>query len=223
MTEQAFEGDYTGPQGARRVLEDPYPDVAVLETARGGILLRGVAYESNDVGVVTNISADHLGLQGIDTLEGLAEVKSLIVRLTRPGGLVVLNADDPLVRAMASVVRAPVLYFSRQPESAPIREHLAAGGRALCWPMMARSSWPMVTSVGRSSRWPMCRSPSAGGRGIWSRMRWRRRARRSASGSIWRRSRRVAVVPQLAGTEFRASQRLRDPGTGLHLHRRLRP
>ena len=129
--ERAFEGDYTGPQGARRVLDDPYPDVAVLETARGGILLRGIAYESNDVGVVTNISADHLGLQGIDTLEGLAEVKSLVVRLTRPDGLAVLNADDPLVRAMAAATAAPVLFFSRQPASAPIRDHLAGGGRAL--------------------------------------------------------------------------------------------
>ncbi|HEY8597828.1 MAG TPA: Mur ligase family protein [Thermomicrobiales bacterium] len=129
--ERVLEGDYTGPQGARRVLADNSPDVAVLETARGGILLRGVAYESNDVGVVTNISADHLGLQGIDTIEGLAEVKRLVVRLTRPAGLAVLNADDPLVRAMASVTRAPVLFFSRQPDSAPIREHLAGGGRAL--------------------------------------------------------------------------------------------
>ena len=129
--EQVLEGDYTGPQGARRVLDDDAPEVAVLETARGGILLRGTAYESNDVGVVTNISNDHLGLQGIDTLEGLAEVKSLVVRLTKPDGLAVLNADDPLVSAMATDVRAPVLFFSRQPEDTPIREHLAAGGRAL--------------------------------------------------------------------------------------------
>ena len=129
--EQVLDGDYTGPQGARRVLEDVSPDVAVLETARGGILLRGIAYESNDVGVVTNISADHLGLQGIHTLEGLAVVKSLVVRLTRPDGLAVLNADDPLVRTMEPDTRAPVLFFSRQPNSAPIRAHLAAGGSAL--------------------------------------------------------------------------------------------
>lgn len=129
--EQVLEGDYTGPQGARHVLMDETIDVAVLETARGGILLRGIAYENNDVGVVTNISADHLGLQGIHTVEDLARVKSLVVRLTRPDGLVVLNADDPLVRAMADVVRAPVLFFSRAPDNPVVVAHLAAEKRAL--------------------------------------------------------------------------------------------
>ncbi len=129
--EQVLDGDYTGPQGARRVLADATLDTAVLETARGGILLRGIAYESNDVGVVTNISADHLGLQGIATVEDLAHVKALIVRLTRPTGLVVLNADDPLVAAMALDARAPILFFSRQSANPTIGAHLAAGGRAL--------------------------------------------------------------------------------------------
>ncbi len=129
--EQVLEGDYTGPQGSRRVLEDDSVEIAVLETARGGMLLRGIAYESNDVGVVTNISADHLGLQVIDTVEQLAGVKSLVVRLTRPGGAVVLNADDSLVRAMASEVAAPVIFFSREPEGEAVRAHLATGGRAV--------------------------------------------------------------------------------------------
>jgi len=129
--DRVLDGDYTGLQGARRVLADATLDTAVLETARGGILLRGIAYESNDVGVVTNISADHLGLQGIATVEELARVKELVVRLTRSTGLVVLNADDPLVAAMARAARAPVLFFSRQPERPPIEAHLAAGGRAL--------------------------------------------------------------------------------------------
>lgn len=130
--ERVLEGDYTGPQGARRVLEDEGElDVAVLETARGGILLRGIAYESDDVGVITNVSADHLGLQGIDTVAGLAEVKSLVVRLTRPDGLAVLNADDLLVAPLAAATRAPVLFFSSQPENPVVRDHLAAGGRAL--------------------------------------------------------------------------------------------
>jgi cyanophycin synthetase len=129
--ERVLDGDYTGPQGARRVLEDASVEVAVLETARGGILLRGIAYESNDVGVVTNISADHLGLQGIETLEQLAEVKALIVRLTRPTGTAVLNADDPLVRGMATVTAAPVILFGRVPDSRAVRAHLAAGGSAV--------------------------------------------------------------------------------------------
>ncbi|MEX2315190.1 MAG: Mur ligase family protein, partial [Thermomicrobiales bacterium] len=98
--EQVIEGDYTGPSGARRVLDDSSVEVAVLETARGGILLRGLAYESNDVGVFLNVSADHLDMQGVGTVETLAAVKSVVVRVTKSDGLVVLNADDPLVVEM---------------------------------------------------------------------------------------------------------------------------
>ncbi len=87
-------------------------DVAVLETARGGIVLRGVGYESNDASVLTNVSSDHLDLQGIHTLPELAEVKATIARITRPDGWVVLNADDPLVAAVARRVRAQVALFS---------------------------------------------------------------------------------------------------------------
>ena len=129
--QQVLEGDYTGPSGARRVLDDPRVEVAVLETARGGILLRGVAYESNDVGVFLNISADHLSLQGVEMLETLADVKSVVVRVTRPEGLVVLNADDPLVLAQRPRLRAPALLFSQQPGQAALREHVAGGARAL--------------------------------------------------------------------------------------------
>ena len=80
--------------------------MAVLETARGGIVLRGVGYESNDASILTNVSSDHLDLQGIHTLPELAEVKATICRITRPDGWVVLNADDPLVAAVARRVRA---------------------------------------------------------------------------------------------------------------------
>ena len=73
----------------------------MLETARGGIVLRGVGYESNDASVLTNVSSDHLDLQGIHTLPELAEVKSVIARITKPDGWVVLNGDDPLVAAVA--------------------------------------------------------------------------------------------------------------------------
>ncbi len=83
--EQVISGDYSGPSGAQRVFREPGLDVGVLETARGGMLLRGLAYETADVGVVTNVSADHLGLHGVYTVEGLAEVKSLVVRYLRPG------------------------------------------------------------------------------------------------------------------------------------------
>jgi cyanophycin synthetase len=105
-------------------------DVAVLETARGGIVLRGVGYESNDVSVLTNVSSDHLDLQGIHTLPELAEVKSVICRITRPDGWVVLNADDPLVAAIRRRVRARVALFSVARQGAGlVRRHAAAGGR----------------------------------------------------------------------------------------------
>lgn len=125
------EGDWTGPGGAARVLRRGDVDVAVLETARGGILLRGVGYESNDVSVLTNVSADHLDLQGIHTLPELAEVKATICRITRTSGRVVLNADDPLVLAVARRVRATVALFTLGSGAAPAaRRHVARGGVA---------------------------------------------------------------------------------------------
>jgi cyanophycin synthetase len=124
-------GDWTGPGGAQRILSRHDIDLAVLETARGGILLRGVGYESNEASVLTNVSADHLDLQGIHTLPELAEVKSTICRITRPDGWVILNADDPLVLAVARRVRGRVALFSLEERPTPaVRRHLASGGRA---------------------------------------------------------------------------------------------
>ena len=124
-------GDWTGPGGAHQILARHDVDVAVLETARGGIVLRGVGYESNEASVLTNVSSDHLDLQGIHTIPELAEVKATICRITRPDGWVVLNADDPLVHAVARRVRARVALFSLEPEPSPaVRRHLARGGRA---------------------------------------------------------------------------------------------
>lgn len=129
--DEVLEGDYTGPQGARRVLEEPGIDVAVLETARGGILLRGLAYESNDVSVFINVSADHLNLQGVRTVEGLARVKSTVVKATRASGLVVLNAADPLVRGIAGGLKAPVLLFAQDDQLPAVLAHTGSGGTAL--------------------------------------------------------------------------------------------
>jgi cyanophycin synthetase len=131
------EGDLTGPLGAQSVLRNPAVEVAVLETARGGILLRGLGYQSNDASVLTNVSPDHLDLQGLHTLPELAEVKSVIARVTKPAGVVVLNADDSLVAAVARRVKAAVCYFSLKPASARIRRHLATGGRA----MLVEDGW----------------------------------------------------------------------------------
>jgi cyanophycin synthetase len=123
-------GDYSGPSGAGRVLGLPGVQFAVTETARGGILLKGIGLTRNDVSVVTNVSADHLGLQGIDTLDQLAEVKSVVPRITRRGGWAVLNGDDPRVFAMRSVIHCHPWVFSRDPNSPAVRETLDAGGRA---------------------------------------------------------------------------------------------
>ncbi len=124
------EGDYSGPSGAGRVLAHNEVDFAVTETARGGILLKGIGVASNDVSVVTNVSADHLGLQGIDTLDQLAEVKGVVPRITKKTGWAVLNADDPRVFAMRQITPARPWVFSRDPDSPALREVLAHGGRA---------------------------------------------------------------------------------------------
>lgn len=129
--ELVLDGDYTGPAGAHRVLEDPTVDIAVLETARGGILLRGLGYESNDVSIMLNVTADHLDMQGVETVETLAEVKSVVVQVTRPDGVVVLNADDPLVLAQRGRVRAAVMLTSQDPDNPDVAAHVAAGGRAI--------------------------------------------------------------------------------------------
>jgi cyanophycin synthetase len=124
-------GDWTGPGGAKDILARSRLDAAVLETARGGIVLRGVGYESNEASVLTNVSSDHLDLQGIHTLPELAEVKATICRITKPTGWVVLNADDRWVAGVAPDVRAPVAYFTLEGDrSVRVRRHLHRGGRA---------------------------------------------------------------------------------------------
>ena len=133
-------GDWTGPGGAQQILSRSDIDVAVLETARGGIVLRGMGYESNEASILTNVSSDHLDLQGIHTLPELAEVKATICRVTKPDGWVVLNGDDRLVAAVARRVRAQVAYFSMAEggEGSPVvRRHVAGGGRAY----LVRRGW----------------------------------------------------------------------------------
>jgi len=123
-------GDWTGPGGAWQILERSDVDVGVLETARGGLVLRGMGYESNDASVVTNVTSDHLDLQGIHTLPELAEVKATVARATRPTGWAILNADDPLVAAIIRRVRSRVAMFSIDDGgSATVRRTVAGGGR----------------------------------------------------------------------------------------------
>lgn len=123
-------GDTTGPQSAQVILQDPTVEVAVLETARGGMLRSGLAFKNCDIGVVLNVAADHLGLGDIETVEDLAHLKSVVVETTRPSGYAVLNADDPLVTAMAERVKGQITYFSMNPHNEVLRKHTQQGGLA---------------------------------------------------------------------------------------------
>ncbi len=121
-------GDNTGPQSAELILRDPTVEVAVLETARGGILRSGLAFDACEVGVVLNVSADHLGLGDINTIEEMAKVKAVLAETVIPSGYAILNADDPLVAAMARQIKAQVAYFSMNPDNELLRSHTRAGG-----------------------------------------------------------------------------------------------
>ncbi|MBD1866570.1 cyanophycin synthetase [Cyanobacteria bacterium FACHB-471] len=123
-------GDTTGPQSAQVILQDPTVEVAVLETARGGILRSGLGFSYCDVGVVLNVAADHLGIGDIETVEDLAHLKSVVVETARPNGYAVLSADDPLVAAMAQRVKAQIAYFSMNPDNELVRSHTQRGGLA---------------------------------------------------------------------------------------------
>jgi cyanophycin synthetase len=123
-------GDNTGPQSASVILKDPTVEVAVLESARGGILRSGLAFDSCDVGVVLNVAADHLGIGDIDTIEQMAKVKSVVAETVSGDGYAILNADDPLVAAMAERVKGKVAYFAMDLDNPIIQNHIRRGGMA---------------------------------------------------------------------------------------------
>jgi cyanophycin synthetase len=125
-----IEGDMTGPFSANIILSNPTVDIAVLETARGGILRAGLGFDECDVGVVLNVSADHLGLRGINTVEQLADVKGVVAAVVKREGHAVLNADDPLVYAMRDRTPGDIVLFSTKPEgeSAEFEQHLTRNG-----------------------------------------------------------------------------------------------
>jgi cyanophycin synthetase len=126
----SVKGDMTGPASARIVLRDPNVDIAVMETARGGLLRSGMGYRKSDVSACLNVSADHLGMKGIDTLEQLAELKRIPIEVARDTA--VLNADDELCLRMADYTEARhVCYVTMNPAHTLVREHVRAGGRAL--------------------------------------------------------------------------------------------
>jgi cyanophycin synthetase len=123
-------GDMTGPKSAQIVLRDPSVDIAVMETARGGLLRSGLGFTRCDVGACLNVTSDHLGLGAIETLEDLAEVKRIVVEVAKDTA--VLNADDPLCLKMADYTQASnVCYVTLNSNHGLVREHIQAGGRAI--------------------------------------------------------------------------------------------
>lgn len=123
-----MKGDCTGPVSARFVLSDPTVDFAVLESARGGLLKSGLAFDKCDVAIVTNVTADHMGLAGINTLEQMARVKSVVPETVRKGGFAILNADDDLVYKMKDNLDCNVAFFSMDENNPRIKKHCAEGG-----------------------------------------------------------------------------------------------
>jgi cyanophycin synthetase len=125
---QIVAGDNTGPVSAQLVLKDPSVQVAVLETARGGIIRSGVGYDHCDIGVVTNVAADHLGLKDVNTLEDLARVKSVVPRSVSRRGFAVLNAEDENVYRMRKLVEGTIVLFSMDENNENIRRHAKRNG-----------------------------------------------------------------------------------------------
>jgi cyanophycin synthetase len=123
-------GDCSGPKSARFVLRDPTVDFAVLETARGGILREGLGFSTCDIGIVTNVTSDHLGLKGIDSLEQLARVKSVVPENVSRDGYAILNADDDLIINMIDDITSNIALFSMEEKNKHIVEHCKAGGIA---------------------------------------------------------------------------------------------
>jgi cyanophycin synthetase len=123
-------GDCSGPWSAKFVLKDPSVDFAVLETARGGMLRNGMAFDKCNAAIVTNVAEDHLGMDGIDTVEKLAKVKSIVPETVMENGYAILNADDDLVYAMKDRVKCNIALFSLYNDNIRVERHCAGGGLA---------------------------------------------------------------------------------------------
>ncbi|HST44414.1 MAG TPA: cyanophycin synthetase [Luteimonas sp.] len=150
--QRTVEGDMTGPMSARMVLSDPQIDMAILETARGGLLRSGMGVRNVDVGAVLNVASDHLGLKGVDTLEQLAAIKRIVVEVATE--CAVLNADDPNVARMSAYTDAKTIcYVTMNPSHALVREHIRAGGRACA--LEAGINGHMITLYDRGGHIPL--------------------------------------------------------------------
>ncbi|MEJ7596590.1 MAG: cyanophycin synthetase [Kofleriaceae bacterium] len=150
--ERTVVGDMTGPRAAQMVLRDPEVDLAVLETARGGLVRAGMGYRTCDVGAVLNVTSDHLGLRGVDTLEQLAEIKRVVIEVARD--CAVLNADDELCLRMADHTKATrIAYVTMNPRHELVRQHIASGGTAAVLEEQIRGH--MITLYDRGTHQPL--------------------------------------------------------------------
>ncbi len=125
-----MKGDCTGPLSSQFVLKDPTVDFAVLECARGGILKSGLAFNECDVAIITNVAADHIGLGGINNIQQMARVKSVVAETVRRDGFAILNADDDLVYGIKDEIECRVALFSMNENNPRIKAHCDAGGVA---------------------------------------------------------------------------------------------
>lgn len=123
-------GDWSGPGGARNVLRQAAVDVAILETARGGLLRRGLGVNKADVALITNIAADHLGDFGSQNLQELLDIKWVVSRSVEGSGVLVLNADDELLVAKAKKYSGNLVWFSLDPKNEVVKQHASDGGLA---------------------------------------------------------------------------------------------
>ena len=128
--QQIYKGDCSGPTSAEAVLRDPIVDFAVLETARGGIIRSGLAFDKCNVSITTNITEDHLGLDGVNTLEDLAKIKSVVARSTFDDGFSILNADDDTVYGLKKELDCNIALFSTDADNERVIKHCSAGGWA---------------------------------------------------------------------------------------------
>jgi len=149
---QIAAGDMSGPRSAQVVLSDPAVDIAVLETARGGIVRNGLGYDWSDVGVMTNISADHVGQDGIRSVDDLVRIKALVAERVKPGGVLVLNADDPVLPAVLERPKVErqakkIVWFSMESSTPRLNDHRTMGGTAY----FPRDAW-VVEAEGIAER-----------------------------------------------------------------------
>ncbi len=161
-------GDTTGPASARKILEDPEVGIAVLETARGGIMRRGLGWDWADIAVVTNITEDHIGQDGIESVADLVNIKSLIAERVRENGTLILNADDPesaalIDRPAVSQIKKRIVYFAMSEENPILKARAAIGGTIY----FVRDNWIYegrgsdVTPIAETAKIPIAMNSTA--------------------------------------------------------------